>query len=463
MPHARLSASQTKWWWNCPGAIATLEHYPTEDTTSDAARMGTCAHALGERCLEEGSEPEAYLGRIIVILNEGEENEGTSILKNGAKAPKAPDAIWFEVDHDMVDAVERLTTYVRHQVMSIVYGLDEYDDPTMPIAYSQRALEEKRLFLETHVNPLPERNDTGGTADVRIDGWPDILEVIDYKHGAGVFVPVEGNHQLRSYALGAAKEDDFAHERYRYTIVQPRHQNGGIMSEEMTREELQAWDAELNGAAERVDETDARATELVPHCKDQWDMLTTLMDEGYVSVGSDGSHCTFCPLKVRCPAVHAKAEEVAMTDFGDDPEHIDAPSGDRALEMLERVLPWVPFIDKFLRECEAEAERILLTGKPVTGKKLVRKKTNRRYIDQTDDELAAALKNNFGLKDEDIWKRSLITGPQAEKLIPKGERKRFNEELLFKPEGALTMANEDDKRDEVTVDPASDFDDDLED
>ena len=28
--------------------------------------------------------------------------------------------------------------------------------------------------------------------DVTIDAWPEVLEVVDYKNGSGVFVPIEG-------------------------------------------------------------------------------------------------------------------------------------------------------------------------------------------------------------------------------------------------------------------------------
>ena len=44
--HARLSASQTKDWANCPAIIPLGEAFPEDDPSGQAAMMGTCVHAL---------------------------------------------------------------------------------------------------------------------------------------------------------------------------------------------------------------------------------------------------------------------------------------------------------------------------------------------------------------------------------------------------------------------------------
>ena len=43
--HAKLSASGSKKWLNCPGSVAFEKEFPDEE--SEFAKEGTTAHALG--------------------------------------------------------------------------------------------------------------------------------------------------------------------------------------------------------------------------------------------------------------------------------------------------------------------------------------------------------------------------------------------------------------------------------
>ncbi len=471
--HASLSASQTKQWSTCSGSKAYTEAHPELCGGSGYhAQMGTCAHALVERCLAEGSAPADYSGRLIVIVEGENGDEGTSILKKGAKWPKAATAIVFEVDQDMVEAVECMTDYVGRRCMELGLIPEEADAGGF-IPEEVAVLVKKGIVrLESHVVPLPERDDTGGTGDVIIDAWPEILEVIDYKHGAGVFVPVEKNQQLRSYGLGALHEVGAAdYEKVVYTICQPRHiraPRDGIMSEETTVDELMEWKVWLAKKAGRVDEARARVKEGAP--------LQDLYDEGFLSVGKDGSHCTFCEIKTQCPAVLAKAQETALMDFDDDPDHFDdeIPGDNR----LAAVLPWVPFLTKWLKAVTEAAETKLLNGEKIEGKKIVRKQSKRGWISirriasekegveaevlqVSQDDIVTELMKDFGLSKKDIFvspEPKIKTGPQVEKLVPKADRQKFNDRLLVKPPGGLTMADEDDKRPAVDLNPADDFD-----
>lgn len=450
MQHARLSASKTKQWWICSGSVVYLESRPDLVRPSGIhAQLGQAAHSLSERCLREGSDPSDYMDRIIVLID-----DSISILRPGAKTPKGTGKTWFVVDVDMAEAVEMLTTYVRGRCEEL--GVDQ-----------------SALKLEQHVVPLPDRDDTGGTADIIIDAWPEVLEGVDYKHGAGVFVPVKNNHQLRSYLLGLAVKDKFVHELYRCTIVQPRHVEGGISYEELTRDELIAWAAELAEAAERVD---AATVAFAKHKSPQ-----KLYEEGFLSTGEDGSHCTFCDLSNECPAALARVTELAGADFAEEPEDLDTP-GDNRLAVL---LPWVPFVDKWLRGLEASSERLLMQGRSIEDDegnrlfKLVRKRSTRKHasvivlerdedgvprktVEIEDDDQRADLIVDQGFiagkKRDTMFKSDLKSGPQIEKLVPKNRRGNFSDQFLFKPEGGLTVAPESDPREAVTVDPAADFD-----
>ena len=450
MGHARLSASQTKRWAACPGSVAVLEERPDlQGSSNQYAQMGTCAHALVERCLTEGSFTSDYKGRLIEILDPGGD-EGTSFLRKNAKMPTDPQRVVFEVDDDMVEATGSMVRYVRFRCWD--YGLLGDVDSDDDLAKAVAKIVGRTLHLEKHVTPLPDRDDTGGTADVIIDAWPDVLEVVDYKNGSGVFVPVEGNEQLRSYALGALREagsDDY--ETVRYTICQPRHlqsPNGGVMSEDVSPKELLSWGRWLAARAEDVD--------LAREWVEGGANFAQLYEESLVSTGEDGSHCNFCELLSECPAALNKAQELAVTDFDDEPAEPDVPQGNNSLAIL---LPWVPFMDKWLKEVNASAERLLLAGGSLPGFKLVRKRSNRQWVDKTEDELIAELKS-YGLKKKDcLTEPKLLSGPQMEKLIDLDRREEFGKDLLFKPKGGLTVASEDDKRSAVVADPAADFDD----
>lgn len=464
--HARLSSSNTKRWATCPGSTAAMEaFFEGERSSSFYADQGTAAHCLGERCLREGSEPRDYEGRFIKLIEDQQGNMGTSILKKGAKIPAGDQDMVHEVDQDMYEAVTNMTDYVRRRCMElgllpdIIHG----GDAGLALAVAE-LVKRGTVRLEVNVVPLPDRDDTGGTGDVVIDVWPELIEVVDYKHGAGVFVPVDSNDQLRSYGLGTINEFGSGdYERVRYTICQPRHlksPSDGIMSEEMSVTDLLGWGQWLHDRAATVDV----ARGLVAHMKEElgYDLervLRNLFAERMLSVGDDGDHCTFCDLSKFCPAALAKAQELACVDFDDDPRDIEPVTSSNQLAM---VLPWVPFLDKWIKSSEAGGEQLILSGGTITGFKVVRGKSNRVMKDGVEEEDLVRWLENEGVTDEGKMynppkPRAIRTGSQLEKLVPAKKRPAFSEEFMHKPPGKLTIAPEDDEREAVSIDPADDF------
>lgn len=479
--HARLSASQTAMWAGCAGSLAMNDLLPEGDRNvgSDFARLGTCAHALLERVLSEGVDPEAYRGRIITIVGEGTEKEGTSILRKGAKAPKDPTRFWAEVDDDMIDAVDVAVSYVRGRLQELFGHSD-----------TKAAVAKKQLRLETRLTILVDREDSFGTGDVIIDAWPETLEIFDYKHGSGVLVEVKGNKQTRSYAVGVAELDGWDHETYRHTICQPRigHSDGRVRWEEMTRQEVLDFRAFLLEKAARVDEAD-RLADITP---DKKAVPDALMEAGLLVAGD---HCRWCEAKYNraldraCPAIRKAAEEAAMADFDDDPRADTGREIPRDPEELGRILSWAPVVDSFIREIEAQAQKLAMSGTRVPGHKVVRGKAGggrkivelRPEVDElgepvlgddgepvmvpvTEEWLLATLRERFGVKKEDAYTEpKLRSGPQLEAAVKKAGGKakaeEFDRDFLYMPEGKLTLVPEDDPREEVQVDPAADFDD----
>jgi hypothetical protein len=193
--HAKLSASGSAMWLNCPGSIKA--NTGLVDKGSAFAAEGTAAHELAEMCLNNDEHPSAYLGQNI----------------NG-----------FEVDVDMVDYIGGYVEYVRS-----INGEHHY---------------EQRVDFSRWVK------DGFGTADaIVLDG--KTLHCIDLKYGKGVAVDAENNSQGMLYGLGAYEsfsvfEDDF--DTIKIHIYQPRIHNFSEWA--ISLKDLLAWGDWVNERAD---------------------------------------------------------------------------------------------------------------------------------------------------------------------------------------------------------------------
>ena len=411
--HKPFSPSKAERWMACPGGEVYGRSLPAEpaEAVSVYAAEGTAAHALLELCIREGRAPEWYRGRVIAV---GVDNE-TELVPEG-RIPKTPLA--FRVEADMVEAVSVAYWYV--QEAGTLFGAPE---------------------AEVFVNPLPGRGDTGGTADVILDHG-DCLEVVDYKHGRGQYVAVEGNPQLLTYLVGAAERAGWseAYTRYRATIIQPRFPGReAVRSEEVTAAALRAWSLEMAAAVERVDTLPVL------------DSLAAYRAHGALAAGE---HCRWCPFRAECPEVVGMVQEAARADFAAEPPAGGLP----AVEVdLERVLPHVAQIEAWCAAVKAMAHDRLSKGIPVAGWKLVAGRSTRRWkegLGEADIERQAA---ELGVSATALFKREMVSGPAAEKLVPRALRQVFAETLLEKPAGKPVLAPESDKRPALAVSAADDF------
>ena len=435
--HAKLSASQTKRWMTCPGSMRLIDDLPAAMRTpqSSFAALGTAAHTLGEACLRANSRDcRAYKDYWVHASGE--------IQK---RTPDPDEEGWFQVDHDMMDAVD---VYLQ-----VVWGEVERLGPSAELSI-------ERKFDLSWVRP-----NMFGTNDACVSLFLDELVVVDYKHGQGVPVEVSypdpdtgevlGNSQLMYYALGAAKGYDFTHEKVTLIVVQPRcpHPHGGVRRFTCSMPDLLEFRDRLARAADRVMEA-YNSYDGTP----DWEVANLRA----------GPHCksAFCSMLATCPALYRLAQSEAMADFADDPPSAALPVP-QGVEAIARALKWVPVIDARNRAIEALAQRLAEQGVKVPGQKLVRKKANRRWV--CEEHEVATLLAKAGLDPKDFMSAPELRSPaQVEKLGPEarklvnGHKLKTDESWIVAPlaekgVGGITLAPEDDPREEVVVDPSKDF------
>lgn len=409
--HADLGASTSSRWFKCPGSPREIDKVPKELRTksSSFADEGTAAHALLEKCIAEKKDAREFEGRYIKVFDDGAGySNKTSFLKEGA-FPEGNQNV-FEVTDQMVECIQSALDHIKAEVKRLGKG--------------------SKVTSEVRVYPLADREDMYGTTDVAISGW-DELVVIDYKHGAGVVVEVEGNTQLRYYALGAAREEEFAHQKVTYTIIQPRaqHADGPIRSETITMKELKAWGIELQQAVEKTEKPNARLRA--------------------------GPHCRFCPAAPFCSELRSSVQEAAGADFDEEAVELEV---DDDLDNLARLYKHVEMVDAWCRAVKAIAQQAVIQGQKIKGTKLVRGRSIRKLRDDVPEKKLVKRMINFGIDEKDIFAAPKVkSAAQIEKAVDKSQRKEFNRKFVVKPEGKIILVSEDDPREEVSVSPGDDF------
>lgn len=191
--HAKLSASSSHIWTNCPPSVRLSEGI--EDKESPYAKQGTDAHALCEY----------------------------KVLKTLGRKAKDPTKTLEFFDAEM----DYCSDEYRNFVMEQLEKAKEYcNDPEVLI--------EQRLDFH---NWVPEGF---GTGDCIIVADTE-LQIIDFKYGLGVLVDATENPQMMCYALGALDIFDALYDikTIKMTIFQPRRDN--ISTYSISKEDLLNW------------------------------------------------------------------------------------------------------------------------------------------------------------------------------------------------------------------------------
>lgn len=388
--HAKLSASGAHRWASCPGSVDAEEGI--EDTTSDFAEEGTFAHQISEDCLRDGENAEACIGR------------------------KSKDGK-FTVDKEMADYCQQYIDYCRQRHAEIG----------------------GTIALESVVHFDRWVPDGYGTADVIICNG-EHLEVIDLKYGKGVQVFTKDNPQPVLYALGAVQELDEMGMAdgiitVSVTIHQPRLDH--VDTEDYTLSELLEFGDALRDAADKALSDNAPRVPSEKAC--QWCKASGNCDEE-------------ADWQLKQVSGEFAAWEAEMAETLESPEPIVREdgvevSGGISPEKLAIILAAKPGFIKWLEKVKERASTIITDGGEVPGWKMVPGKTSRSWEDE--EKAGNALKR--ALTAAKAYKKTILTPPQAEKLLGKGHVLLKNH--VTTASGAPTLVPESDKREAIDCSP----------
>lgn len=361
-----------------------------------------------------------------VALAQGYEQEESSYAAEGTAA------------HMLAEKALREGGDAESYVGETMYG---YVVDRNMAAYVQQYLEEVYARLDNdselrieecvQVDAVPG---VWGTVDaLLIDHAAGELMVMDLKYGQGVPVSAERNEQLMLYALGAYEDASLVAdiESVQLVIVQPR-----IYSEPSV------WGCDAEELSTFKNRAHVAAT--TAHR-----VLEDGIDRDALYPGD--TQCRWCPAKADCPALR---DEVYNEVFGDDmePRAVDRLDG----EQLSRALGAVERIEAWCKAIRDRAHEELTAGRDVPGYKLVQGRRGQRKW-QDPEAVEHMLRKQFRLKQEDVYKKQLVTPAQAEKMELGPQRWRKLQEHISQPEGKPAVAPLSDKR--SAIDPTADISD----
>lgn len=302
---------------------------------------------------------------------------------------------------------------------SLVYHSDEMEFHTDGyVQYILEVIEEVKQKTKDPLILIEQRLDFSnyvpegfGTGDCVIVG-NDVVHVIDFKYGQGVLVEAETNPQMMLYALGALNLFDGIYdiEQVCMTIYQPRRENLSVFT--LAKEELLDW-------ANNVLQSKAE--------------LAFAGKGEYVA----GDWCRFCRASVKCRARAEANLKVAKYEFKKPPLLAD--------EEIADILTSIADLTKWTNEITSYATSAAVNhGKEWPGFKVVEGRSIRKYTNEKDVE-EAAIKAGY----EDIYKKSILTITNMEKLMGKSKFNEILGQFVMKPKGKPTLVPLSDKRPEI--------------
>lgn len=225
--HAKLSASGSHRWINCPGSVALESNFP--ESTSVYAEQGTIAHLLAETKLRTKYDD---------LFTDNEKAENIKRIKSSGF-----------LDDEMEEVIPNYVANICE-----IYETEKTMNNDAAILFEQR------LDFSAYVP------DGFGTGDVLMLSG-DTLTVIDLKYGKGVKVEAENNPQLRLYALGALDCYGMIYDikQVKTIVFQPRLDH--ISQETLPVEDLITWGEEVIKPAAALALSEDAPLASGDHCK----------------------------------------------------------------------------------------------------------------------------------------------------------------------------------------------------
>lgn len=381
--HAPYSPSAAERWMTCPGSVVLSEGMP--ESESEYADEGTRAHAFAERWL---------------LMHFAQHGQSPFIGK--------PDEEMAKHVKVYVDECIRLGSV-----------------PTPGI----------KIFVESRV---AMNDDVWGTADFRV--WhPDThtLYVRDLKYGAGVFVSIERNIQLRIYALAALITTKVPARTVNIGIVQPRyeHPDGPVRCIDFDVADLLDLHADVTDAVALAKQAK------INHGSKGW-------EDKYLKPSEKG--CRWCIAAPKCPAIKKRAQALAKQVFASGLAYDPM--------LLAQTLDFLPILEGWIKNTREFAYGEAEKGIYIPDYKLVEKQAVRKFKEDTDRDLLAAA---LGVIVEEILKPAELLGVgDMEKLAPgknAKERAAVLEPFVEKKSSGHTLVHVSDKRDPIRIDAKAAF------
>lgn len=292
------------------------------------------------------------------------------------------------------------------------------------LAGAKQRCKDPIVLIEQHLDFSCYVPEGFGTGDALIVG-DGILHVIDFKYGQGILVDAEDNPQMKLYALGALElfGNLYDIDEVSMTIYQPRREN--VSTWTISVVDLKEWAEQIlkprailayNGKGD--------------YCPGEW--------------------CQFCKAAVKCRARAEAKLNLAKYEFALPPLLTD--------DEIEEILSKLDDLAKWASDIMAYAtDSAINHGKQWTGFKVVEGRSVRKY---TDDAAVAEAAKAAGYMD--IYKQSLITLTEMERLMGKEQFAEVLGGLIQKPPGKLTLVSNSDKRQAIEISNVhNDFKEDL--
>jgi len=296
---ASYSASGSKRWLTCPGSVSLSRWIPRR-ATNIFAREGIAAHYLAERALQSGISPDRYIGNIL-----------------SCEQFYGPNFNWT-VNEEMAFAVNRYFQFVR----------------TLEARSNKSKIYLEQKYPLKHISSKLK-----GTADTTIVQGKTLI-VIDYKHGKGIPVSIDGNEQLAFYALGALHK--FGYKRFKRLeiyIVQPRIWN---------QETVQTW--------------------IVEDVKRFYRHWTRIFTEGFKRASNPdsipeeelyclNSECRWCDGLIICPACLNETLMLAGRSIK-DMERMNNRTLANVLDRIPAIEAYIKAVREYAKDCMLEGDKI---------------------------------------------------------------------------------------------------------